>query len=102
MMRAAIAAALTAVSGFGTTVDNDWPPYRFREVGIATVQFVRSQNEIDHLCGAAPKHFVTEGCTRDDEVIVLPDPCEYTGEFARIACHENAHRFGAWPRNHPR
>lgn len=93
---------LVAASGFGTSNDADWPPSKYRGVGTTTVMFVRTQAEIDRLCGKAPKHFYTEACATDSGLEVLPDPCGYQGEYARIGCHENAHRFGGWSWKHPR
>jgi hypothetical protein len=93
--------ALTLATGFGTRYDDHWPPARWRGVGTTSVLYARSQETVDHLCGRAPKNMTTEACVTTQGVEVLPDPCTYPGEYARIVCHENAHRFRNWPGDHP-
>ena len=94
--------AITLSSGFGTVRDDDWPPQRFRAVGMVIVLY-GSQSLIDKECGKAPRGFVTEGCS-NGERIVLPDPCKFPkdDDFARITCHELSHELGNWPETHPK
>lgn len=99
--RVIFAAALSVSTGFGTPYDDHWPPVRWRGVGETAVIFARTQAEIDELCGMAPHGLTTEACTTDSGIEVLPDPCAFAGEYARIGCHENAHRFKGWPGSHP-
>ena len=89
-------------SGYGTLTDDDWPPMRFRKIGTITVVFTE-QDGVDRLCGKAPAPWQTEACANNTR-IVLPDPCAYRLDdtYARLACHELAHRFGGWPADTPR
>lgn len=101
MLRSAVM-ALALTSGFGTVRDDDWPPQRFRALGMVIVIY-GTQKTIDKECGKAPATFITEGCA-NGERIVLPDPCRFpkSDEFARITCHELAHELGNWPESHPK
>lgn len=101
-MIGALVVASAIATGFGTNYDDHWPPEHWRGVGKTRVIFARSQDEVDRLCGKAPEGMQTEACVTKRGVEVLPDPCTYGGEYARISCHENAHRFGHWPGRHPR
>lgn len=102
MLHSALVIAATLSSGFGTVRDDDWPPVRYRGTGMVIVIY-GSQALIDKECGKAPKNFVTEACASEQRE-VLPDPCTFpkTDDYARIACHENAHFFRDWPETHPK
>lgn len=96
--------ASPVASGFGTKLDDDWPPARFQQVGSATVLFARDQDEIEANCGKVNVPGKQMEACANGERIVLPNPCgsEYRSEtYAKIACHEAAHRFGNWPADHP-
>lgn len=77
------------------------PPHRFQGDGASVVIFA---SDVTRYCGPAPAGYVKLGCqgTKDGvPIIVLPNPC-IVGDreaFARIACHEGAHRNG-WGGNH--
>lgn len=77
------------------------PPARLQGDGIGLVAFV---SDVRKFCGDPGPGYVIYGCTREiakQQVIFLPNPCP-SGDFefyARIACHEAAHRAG-WGANH--
>jgi hypothetical protein len=104
-MRKVLVALLIAPFSVAATVsmtDDGYPPVNYQGDATATVQFV-NQDQIDSLCGKAPKGFQTEACQTGPKII-LPNPCsaEFKGEvYARLSCHELGHLNG-WPSNHPR
>lgn len=82
-----------------TPYSDAWPPERYDQDEGATVVFVNPRL-IASLCGAPPKGMIVEAC-EDEDRIILPNPCGFpkTDEYARLACHEKAHRSG-WPGTH--
>ena len=90
-------------SGPGTEHFAGAPPERFMGDNFAVVVFL---TDVTEICGAPPKGFVRLGCSYEDEngvpIIVITQPCPHVAydEYARITCHEPAHRNG-WPGDHP-
>ena len=70
------------------------PPRTFRGPVQITVQFTSSEN-VENLCG-----MITEGRLRNveacanEQVMILPDPCNYPGRYAEVVCHEIGHTHG--------
>jgi hypothetical protein len=86
-----------------TEVYDGMPPKRMRQSSLraATVVFGHVEE-----CGKpdVPGHpgAAFLACIRNDGTVYLPNPCDYGDreEFARLACHEQAHLFWAWPKDH--
>jgi hypothetical protein len=90
---------LASAWGPGTVNFDGWPPRRFRQDSAAQVSFVQP-SLVGYACRDPDP--LLEACQWDDR-IVLPNPCTFpaTDDYARLACHELAHRNG-WPVDHPR
>ena len=70
------------------------PPRMFRGPVQITVQFTDAQN-VESLCGMITGGRLrnVEACANEN-VMILPDPCDYPGRYAEIVCHEAAHARG--------
>lgn len=85
-----------------TPVYDGMPPPRLRDPLSKPLRVVYGHLE---ACGTpkVPNHPQARfaACTRRGGVIYLPNPCDYGDreEFARLACHEQAHREG-WGADH--
>jgi hypothetical protein len=86
-----------------TEIYDGMPPERLRSPSprIARVVFGHVEE-----CGrpSIPDHpnAAFAACIRNDGIVYLPNPCDYGDreEFARLACHEQAHLAWAWPKDH--
>ena len=71
------------------------PPARFQGEASAYVHFV---HDVAATCPIkAPAGYTLKGCHQKlgkQSILILPNPCAYPGEFARIACHEIGHVNG--------
>lgn len=83
-----------------STVDDGWPPPRYRGDVSARVHFVAPEL-ISALCDDTPNppDVVTDACSEGFDIWV-PNPCGFRGEYARRLCHELGHVNG-WSDNHP-
>jgi hypothetical protein len=72
------------------------PPQRFQGDAGAMVQF---KTDVTKLCGVSPDPKKRMAACQDGEFIVLPNPCQFAEPYARIVCHEMAHKQG-WPADH--
>ena len=70
------------------------PPRAFRGPVRVTVQFTNAQN-VENLCEMISEGRLSsvEACA-NEQVMVLPDPCDYPGRYAEVVCHEIAHTHG--------
>lgn len=95
-MRAALlaVAALSSQAVPTTMFYDGMPPARFQGPATVKIAFGRVDK-----CGDAGQGHYFESCIRGG-VTYLPDPCAFPEEtFARLACHEVAHKRG-WPKDH--
>ena len=69
-------------------------PIAYRGPVQITVQFASSEN-VENLCGMITGGRLrnVEACANEN-VMILPDPCDYPGRYAEIVCHEAAHARG--------
>ena len=96
-----ISLLILASWGWETQNFDGWPPARFTGDTKAQVTFV-APDKVAKACEEKDPDHVLEAC-QDGGHIVLPNPCTFplTDNYARLACHELAHRSG-WAGNHPR
>lgn len=91
--------AFAAFAAIPTTYIYDgMPPNRYQGNAEVTVRFVNEPNAPD-ACGLAAQG-TFEACFRNG-VLILRNPCPLgpTESYARLTCHELAHRNG-WPGKH--
>lgn len=80
------------------------PPERYRGETVAVVETFKRE-EIGGECERQvrrkpPKGMVYRACTRREDRVYLPNPCDFPDEvFAHLACHELGHWQG-WSRWH--
>jgi hypothetical protein len=109
MNGAALGAAFAVVASCsdtprpGSEVASGKPPVRFRGDTTALVMFV---SDVETACRKAGlKHVagtVTEGCTvlgGERPVVIIPNGCKKSGQYAVNICHEIGHVNG-WPPTH--
>jgi len=86
-----------------TVLYDGMPPPTMRGASSQSMRIVFGHVE---LCGKPniPDHPDArfEACIRNDGIVYLPNPCDYGDreEFARLACHEQAHMAWHWPPDH--
>lgn len=92
--------ALLLLATAGSTMDDGWPPPRYRRDTWAHVLFV-APKRITTFCDDVPNPpgWETEAC-QEGFTVWMPNPCLFDEEYARILCHEIGHVNG-WSNNHP-
>lgn len=92
---------VAVVAPNSTYYSNGSPPERFR-TGVKFVVVFGTADEVHATCAAAalpvPCGSRYGGCVIGSTVHV-PNPCERTGDYADLLCHELAHVNG-WPASH--
>ena len=78
-----------------SAVSSAAPPVQYQGDASAYVHFVR---DVAATCPIkAPAGYTLKGCHQrlgGQSILILPHPCAYPGEFARIVCHEIGHTNG--------
>lgn len=99
LLAVALLGAAPPLAPHSTLYSDGLPPERFQGETTVVITFVPSVNTRD-TCGIAGKGYAFLGCTRRDDVILMPNPCQFPrDDYARILCHEKGHRLG-WPATH--
>lgn len=79
----------------------DYPPDRFRGDVTVSVMFTSRYAEECENYGLNPDQSIQACSIKGDRtyLIIVPNPCNSTGNYARILCHEIGHQNG-WGRRH--
>lgn len=78
----------------------DLPPSRYQDNVVTAIEFGTVVMRCGHLAGPGQR-VLSCASTKPTKVMVVPHPCQSSGEYAKIVCHELGHVNG-WPADHPR
>lgn len=75
------------------------PPAQYIGKPIATQIIIDDQEAVTKMCMGLGLNATTVACANPN-IMIVPDPCEYTGVYAELMCHETGHANG-WDKSHP-
>jgi hypothetical protein len=75
------------------------PPERYNGPRAVALLIIDSQAAITDACIAQKLPANTVACA-NPKTIWMPDPCQFSGAYAELMCHELGHVRG-WHKSHP-
>ena len=95
---AAWALVATFLVGCATALTHTRPPAAYIGKPASATIIVDNQTQVTSMCRAMGVSGNPVACA-NPTVMVMPDPCEYTGVYAEMMCHEVGHVLG-WSKDH--
>jgi len=90
---------LVWVAGCQASLTHVRPPAQYIGRPASTTIIVDDQEAVTKMCMGLGLNANTVACA-SPKIMIVPDPCEYTGVYAELMCHEVGHVLG-WPKDHP-
>jgi len=75
------------------------PPAQYVGKPASTTIIIDDQEAVTKMCIGLGLDANTVACANPN-IMIVPDPCEYTGVYAEMMCHETGHVLG-WDKSHP-
>ena len=87
------------LSGCQAALTHLRPPSQYIGKAASTTIIIDDQAAVTKMCMGLGLNEHTVACANPN-IMIVPDPCEYTGVYAELMCHETGHVLG-WHPSHP-